>query len=731
MKRNIEILILEDSKTQAAELIYILENNEYIVTHANNGEEALELLSNKLPDIIISDIVMPRINGFEFCSTVKSDVRLKNIPVILLTSLSDPDDIIKGLECGADSFITKPYNEDFLISKIQYLLMNFEFRREQSTDIGLEIIFKGKKHLISSSRLQIVDLLFSTYESAMQKSKELAIVNQELINTRDKLIQLNETLEQTVEFRTEELMLNNAWLQNENKERIHVEEDLRYSEERFKQVADTLGEWVWEVDAKGLFTYSSPVSELLLGYTPEELVQKKSFFDFFIPEQKEELKNAAFEVFAEKKDFKNFESSNTHKDGHVVILETHGKPVLDENGNLIGCRGSNLDITGRKTIEKELVLAKEKAEESDRLKTAFLHNISHEIRTPMNAILGFSDFLNNPDLDHEKRRDFIEIINQNSNQLLTIINDIISIATLEAGQEKIHEKECNLNSIFKLLREQFQFKANQQSLILKYEIPFSISDQNIKTDEIKLIHVLNSLISNALKFSKQGYISFGCSIEGDNLKFYVEDTGIGIAPEMHELIFNHFRQVENDNTREFGGSGLGLSIAKAYVELLGGKIWLTSELDKGSTFYFTIPYNKGDSKSLSEKQLTEMSSIEPEDPKTLLIAEDEDYNYMLLEEFLVGVNYTVIRAINGKEAVEKCKKNLAINLVLMDMKMPLMDGCEATKIIKELRPDLPVIAQTAYSTESDKERAFACGCTDFISKPFKRKEILLKIKEHL
>ncbi len=379
----------------------------------------------------------------------------------------------------------------------------------------------------------------------------------------------------------------------------------------------------------------------------------------------------------------------------------------------------------------ELFAAKEKAEESDRLKTAFLHNISHEIRTPMNAIVGFSGLLNEPDLPPEKVRDFTTIIEQSSNQLLSIITDLISISTIEAGQQKINEKAININELCQLILNQYILRARSQNINLNYKSALMWEKAEIISDETKLIEILSNLIGNALKFTIQGSVNFGYNVKGDFIEFYVSDTGIGIAEEFHEDIFKRFKQVENSLSRQQSGTGLGLSISKAYVELLGGKIWLTSELSKGTTFYFTIPLKK----ALSPNLLNDISNKEKligfEKNLTLLIAEDEALNFSLIKQFLTGLNCRIIHASNGLEAIEMCKSDNKIDLVLMDLKMGVMDGFEATKKIKEFRPELTIIAQTAYSNDADKEKALACGCSDFIIKPFSKTAFLSIIKKHL
>ncbi len=406
-----------------------------------------------------------------------------------------------------------------------------------------------------------------------------------------------------------------------------------------------------------------------------------------------------------------------------------GTLELDAAGNLIKMFGTIQDITDRKKVELELLAAKEKAEESDHLKTAFLHNISHEIRTPMNAIVGFSDFLKDRELPFEKQVKFVDIISKSSNQLLSIITDIISISTIEAGQEKIIAKETDINNLLKNLYHQFLPIAEARNLHFELRISSAEIKNNILTDETKLIQILSNLIGNALKFTENGHVIFGYTKKHKTLEFFVEDTGIGVPEEMYDSIFDRFRQIEITETRKYSGSGLGLSISKAYVELLGGKIWLQSVLNKKTTFNFTIPIiaykNKATNSKTKKKILIASNKI-----KNILVAEDEDSNFILLEALLEDSNINLLRAINGVEAVEICKTQ-PVDLVLMDIKMPMMDGYEATKKIRAFNLILPIIAQTAYTTKDDENKAIECGFTDFISKPFSKEMLISKINEQL
>ena len=489
---------------------------------------------------------------------------------------------------------------------------------------------------------------------------------------------------------------------------------------------ESISECVSITDNDDIIIYVNESFIKTFGYSEKELIGKN--INILRPSGLEDLHTRDILQETIKGSWQG-ELTNKRKDGSLFPVLLSTSVVKDENGKPIALIGVAIDITERKKLLDDLVIAKEKAEESDRLKTAFLHNISHEIRTPMNAIVGFSEFLTEPGLNPEKQNHFTGIIVQSSNQLLSIITDIISIATIEAGQEKINENKMNLNSICKLINEQFLTKAQSQNVTLLCKTTLPDNEANIITDETKLTQILTNLVGNALKFTKQGQVDFGYEVKGNQLEFYVKDTGIGIPPEMHDEIFKRFRQVETTTTRQFGGSGLGLSISKAHIELLGGKIWLTSELGKGSTFYFTLPLKVVSSQKFSEKQSLDRPKNTIEKSKTILIAEDQDSNFMLLEELLLGLNIIIIRALNGLEAVEMCK-NQQIDLILMDIKMPEMDGYQATKRIKEFLPNIPIIAQTAYTMNEEKERALQAGCDNYLTKPFKKADLLAMISKY-
>ncbi len=503
---------------------------------------------------------------------------------------------------------------------------------------------------------------------------------------------------------------------------------LQTSEKSYRRLFESAKDGILILDAlTGQIVDVNPFITKMLGYSYMEIVGKE-LWEIGVFKNISVSKDAFIELQTKK--YIRFEDMPLEtKDGKKINVEFISNVYLVDDKKVIQC--NIRDITERKVKEKQLLTAKTKAEESDRLKTAFLHNVSHEIRTPLNAIVGFSGFLDDPDLILEKRKEFIDIILQSSDQLLSIIDDIMRISSIESEQEEIQDNQININLQCRLIKDQFSSKTPDKNVTLGFRSTLADEEAIIITDATKLTQILTNLIDNALKFTQQGYVNFGYTVKGSQLEFYVEDSGIGIPLDMQDLIFNRFRQVETSVARNYGGSGLGLSISKAYAKMLGGKIWLTSELDKGSVFNFTIPYKKVNSEKLLDIPTIKGLDFEFKKPKTLLIAEDEDISFMLLEELFSDWGINIIRAINGIEAVEICKSNPHIDLVLMDIKMPEMDGYEATIRIKEFKPNLYIIAQTAYSSEADKEKAFACGCSDFISKPLKQELLLSKINEQL
>ncbi len=389
----------------------------------------------------------------------------------------------------------------------------------------------------------------------------------------------------------------------------------------------------------------------------------------------------------------------------------------------------------RSQLESELVNAKLKAEESDRLKTAFLANMSHEIRTPMNGILGFAEMLNDGRLSDEERRKYLDIINNNGKILINLIDDIIDFAKIEAGQIKIINHDFSLNALLSQIYNSFltdRLKREKSEVKLRIRKELSDEDSYINADPNRLRQIITNLVGNAFKFTNKGYIEFGYSIR-DNmvLEFYVIDTGIGINPEKLEVIFDRFVQADNSRSRKYSGSGLGLAISKGFVELVGGRMWAQSEVNKGSSFYFTMPYKPATIKIREASPERKPKSEYNWTGKKFLVAEDDFFSYKFLEGFLKQTHAEILHAEDGQKAIDICNNTDDIDLILMDVQMPEVNGLDATRSIKVFRRDLPIIAQTANAIAEEKQKCFEAGFDDFVTKPINITELFMKIEHWL
>jgi|GEM_PF-6777175 len=364
--------------------------------------------------------------------------------------------------------------------------------------------------------------------------------------------------------------------------------DLRQSEKKYRKIFENVQDVNYQVDINELIMEISPSIFRMTGYRREELIGKPvTQFYYDLNERA-----ALIEQVSKKGEVWDFEARLRTKSGQIKYTSFNAHLLFDAKGQNIGIEGSIRDIDERKQFEIQLQKAKEKAEESDRLKSAFLQNISHEIRTPMNAIMGFTSLIGNPDTSSEMQVSFVKAVQKSSKQLLSIINDIVDVSSIEANLIEKNVTVFNLNSTLNNLYTQFTIGISENNISFNLKSGLPDDRAMIQTDQARLVQVLSNLLNNAIKFTKKGHIGFGYVTKDSMIEFFVSDTGIGIHPDFHSKVFNSFYQVENSLSRSFGGPGLGLFICKAYVELLGGKIWLESEQGKGSVFYFNIPFDQ-------------------------------------------------------------------------------------------------------------------------------------------
>jgi CheY-like chemotaxis protein/signal transduction histidine kinase/HPt (histidine-containing phosphotransfer) domain-containing protein len=912
MNLGIEILIVEDSPTQALHLKYILESHDYQVTVAKDGRAALDYMKTHKPTIVISDILMPEMDGYELCRKIRLDDNLKYVPVILLTQLVDPRDVIRGLLSGADNFVTKPYSEQFLISRIQYILANQELRRNAITEMGIEIFFAGQKHFITSDRMQILDLLFSTFENAVQRSQELEQANKELrkaLETIETINEVSEKLNRSLmpEGVAEAVAVGVKRLIDYSECRIYrIDDQGRYlipvyygmkKEDVVEANADDLRlevgqgviglvfakgkpEMISDVSKHPKSNYPSgvkPPEESMLavpmqyeGKTLGVIVLTKSGLHQFsdahlrtltilsgqagvaienarlMQEERRRTRQLSLINEVSKKAastlnknelcklvvdsiHSEFESAQVilmltdpnrqdlfmqvqcgphsdkipvdhtlkMKDGIVGKAATTGEVQVVHNikeiskyKTLIPDAQSELavpiqksaemlgvlhllsdrpnvfdekDIAMMKTLADQIAVAlenarlfesekksKELAQAASRAKSEFLANMSHEIRTPMNSIIGFSDLLLQENLPDELA-DFVRTIKVNGDELLYIINQILDLAKVETGRMEVEDIEFEgqelVQNVSNLLRPKVLDKG------LAFEVVTTPKQLPLlDSDRTKLRQILVNLIGNAVKFTEEGSIKLELDLDQIKktegvLTAHVSDTGIGIARDKWSTIFEPFTQADASMTRRFGGTGLGLTLCKQMVELLGGKLWFTSEVGKGSTFSFSIPVKippvkayeakKGIStvdekysalsmtlavqKAKSDSRETDPSK-KTKEPMVLII-EDNSSTISLLTRYLEKDGYQVISSSHGEDGVLKAKFYRP-DAILLEILLPgKMDGWEVLRALKSssLTRNIPVIV---CSVLSNQKKAFSLGAVEYFEKPAPEKALL-------
>lgn len=757
------------------------------------GEQGIEKAKEFQPDVIFIDFILPRMKGYAVCEKLKSDDKTKHIPVVLMTyGHTGAGDRIKGLRASCDSFIAKPIDagelialvnvmhrikiaedeikqknleleeevkrksEELIIKELKYaslfdaagniiILVNENNQITEWNKSAERIYHLSKAEIIGKHPKEIItdDKIWQHVKKMLAKIKVGKKVDDYVLKSLDGNKKIVTVLWNITKFEKVGGSYNGflgigqdiSLRKRAEFEQKKSEEKLRQSEQFFKRIMDSANDAILLLDKEFKIRLWNLAAIQIFGYVRKEAIGQIVFDNIFPINYRpliEQYRQQIIGQNTEKGQGVTFELSAKKKDGHTIPVELSmsGTYVRDETFLIVIIK----DITLRKQTEKALLVAKEKAEESDNLKTAFLSNMSHEIRTPMNAIVGFSQLLNNPNFDQEKKDLFVEQININSESLLKLIEDIIYISKIEAGKIEIIKTKCLINKLLEELQTSFlEHKRimDKNQINLKLEIGVKESDFILNTDTERLKQIFTNLLGNALKFTEKGYVEFGYHVKDEKfLEFYVKDTGMGIKKEKLKYVFDRFTKVSASKTKLYGGTGLGLSISKHLIEHLGGKIRVESVEDKGSTFIFTHPYEKHFSETTKSSIDTTTTFEKLLKNAKILVAEDEEINFLFLKETLLQSGAKVDWAKNGQEAIDMAL-NKKYDLILMDMKMPVMDGYDSIKKIKSIKPHTPIIAQTAYALPEEQKIGYEAGCDFYLSKPIDPINLINIIKKYL
>lgn len=609
-----------------------------------------------------------------------------------------------------------------------------------SFDEILEDITSYKPQLIISDSLIFSDVMLSKIRSISNCPILLVYDNEVLI----KEINIDDidyfTLDapfSTIKNKIDSFLSNSTISQNKNhniwsesqfstKESIlEIKKELWESEEKFRMVFESDTDALFIIEADNLKIQEINEAAMILFGLKKEDFREINFVELWKDKEfiHENIKNKQLRIYSE-------ECIRSNGDAFPADA-TFSYSRLNNISILVA---TIRDVSERYETEKEIIKAKEKAEESDRLKSSFLANMSHEIRTPLNAIVGFSRLLIRKQYSEEKQKVMMAEIQSNSDQLLNIINDILDISKIESNQLDMIFSDISSNEIIRELYDVFELQIQNQNkkIDLLIETINSETDQYVYADGSRVKQIFSNLLNNAVKFTNEGHIKFGYKINKENLPvFFVEDTGKGIAKKNLSIIFEYFRQEEESYARRYGGSGLGLSISKSLVELMGGKIWVESDTGKGATFFFTLPVKK----VVQEKQ--KYISIENTEKnqnlfnKKILLVDDLENSYYIISEILYDYNVTIRYVKNGRMALDVLEQDESFDLILMDIHMPELNGVETARRIKELFPDIPIIAQTAYALKGDEENLLKLGMDGYISKPIDMDELIEKINQFI
>lgn len=513
------------------------------------------------------------------------------------------------------------------------------------------------------------------------------------------------------------------------REKERYMQDLSDSERRHRNIVENSTILFYEHTIDHQLTYISPQSMQFLGCKPEEAMRRWTDFATDHPVNEEGVKNTLKAIESGKRQ-EPYELQLRKVNGEIIWVQVNEKPVVEDR-KTVSIIGSLTDITAQKKTLDDYIQARDRAEESDRLKSAFLANMSHEIRTPMNGILGFTDLLRSSDVSEQEAKQYIEIIHQSGLRMMNTLNDIISVSKIDAGQMEVSINSINPLEEARAIFNFFKPEGESKGLEMRFSSLLLPKDTQFETDKAKFASVLTNLVKNAIKFTDEGFVEMEIRQEEGRLLCRITDTGIGIPANRKEAIYKRFEQADITDRRAFQGSGLGLSIAKSYVEMLEGEIWFTSEEGKGTEFFVSLPWKKVEEarEYISAKGKPVTMTLKKK--LRVLLAEDDEASREHLQILLRPISEAIEAVDNGRAAVELLRAKKQFDLVLMDIKMPEMDGYEASRKIREFNTVVPIIAQSAYALEGDKDRAMEAGCNGYITKPIEADQLLEQIKKLL